>query len=837
MFSGWSRRVRLLAGASRDDAKFAFRSLRRSPGFAITVVATLALGIGANVAMFDVVDRLMFRPLAYLEDPASVHRVDVQWRNRGEVVTGMSGPYTRLLDFQKYTTSFSKFAAFSERDLAVGEGETTRDRRIGAVSASYFDFFAAQPALGRFFTASEDVTPMGAEVAVLSHTFWQTEFGGDPAAIGRMLRIGNMRATIIGVAPEHFDGVNDAVPPVAYVPITTYAGSTGTNDARTYFTTYKWGWMHIMARRKPGIGMEAAQADATLGFRRSWMAAGPDNPTKDPVEVAEPRVVLSSMRPGGGPDPSLETRTAFWISVVAAIVLLIACANVANMTLARSIERHRETAVRLALGIGRRRLAMQSVIESLLLSFAGGVAALLIAQGTNAGLRQILMPASRQTVSLLSDPRTLAATLIIAALAGALIGLVPALLLERGDVSRTLRGGARGGASQGSRLRSFLLVTQAAFSVVLLIGAALFVRSLDSVRSMRIGYDAERVLYVNRIVRGPWPGDEAVRAMRDALMTRAQSLPGVESAAWVSSAPFVSTSNTDLFVEGVESTRSIGAFTYQATTLDYFKVMGTRILRGRAFTVDDRKDAPNVAVVSESTARVLWPGADPLGRCMRVFAETAPCTTIVGIAEDMVQRSLATADRYHYYMPIEQFTRTSGNGMLLRLTGDPAREAESIRKALQRVMPGDSYVVTRPLSDIVASAQTSWRIGATMFMAFGALALLVASVGLYGAISYAVTLRRRELGVRVAVGAQRSDLLTLVVGQAARVATGGAIVGIVMAAGSARFVQPLLFKQSATDPAVYASVGFVMIAVAMLASLVPALRASRVDPSAALRAE
>jgi predicted permease len=749
----------------------------------------------------------------------------------------MSGPYTRLVDFEKYTTSFSRFAGFSERDLAIGDGESTRNRRIAAVSASYFDFFEARPTLGRFFVASEDVTPRGADVVVLSDAFWKSDFAADPNVLGRILRVGNIQATIIGVAPVGFNGVNDAVPPVLYVPITTFAGSSGTSDARTYFSAYKWGFMHIMARRKPGVSLEAATADATQALQRSWITAGPDNPIKDAVDIAKPRVVVASLRPGGGPDPSLETRTALWISIVAAVVLLIACANVANMMLARTIERHRETAVRLALGVSRSRLVMQSIAESLVLTTLGGLAALLVAQFGGGLIRGVLMPSAQAPAPILADARTLLIALAVTVTAGITIGLVPSLLLERGDIPRTLRGGVRGGRTQGSRLRTSLLVVQAALSVVLLVGAALFVKSLDAVRDMRIGYDSDQVLYANRIIRGPWPGEEAARAMRDALMERAQSLPVVDAAAWVSSAPFVSTSNTDLFVDGVESTRGLGVFTYQATTVDYFKTMGTRILRGRGFVIDDRKDAPNVAVVGESMARILWPGTDPLGQCMRVFSETAPCTTVVGIAEDMVQRDLASAERYHYYMPIDQFTRTSGNGMLLRLKGNPAREAESIRKALQAVITGDSYVVTRPLRDIVTTAQLSWRMGATMFMAFGILALIVAGVGLHGAISYSVSQRRHELGVRVAIGAQRRDLLLLIVAQSARVGVAGILLGSALALSASRWIEPLLFRQSATDPAVYLAVSLVMMTVALAASALPALRASAADPASALRTD
>jgi hypothetical protein len=325
--------------------------------------------------------------------------------------------------------------------------------------------------------------------------------------------------------------------------------------------------------------------------------------------------------------------------------------------------------------------------------------------------------------------------------------------------------------------------------------------------------------------------------MRDVLLSTAQSLAGVEAAAWVSSAPFVSTSNTDLFVAGIDSVQRLGTFTYQATTIDYFRAMGTRITRGRAFTAEDRFGAPNVAVVSASMAAVLWPSRDALGQCFRLRSDTMPCTTVVGIAEDMVQRDITGTQRYHYYMPTAQFTRSSGMGLVIRLRGDPAVEGERIRTALQRVMPGASYVTVRPLQDIVQQAQRSWRMGATMFVAFGMLALVVAAVGLYGVIGYNVAQRMHELGLRIALGAQRTDILRLVVGQNLRLALVGVALGMLVAALVSHWLQPLLFHQSARDPRVYAGIAAIMIVVALAASALPALRAASADPNAALRAE
>jgi putative ABC transport system permease protein len=292
----------------QQDVRYALRGLRRSPGFTATVIITLGLGIGANAAMFNVVDRLMFRPLAYLRDPGTVHRIYWQW---GNTTTSMSTQYARYLDLRKWTTSFSHLAGFSERDLAVGEGDSSRELRVGAVSASFFDFFDAHPALGRFFGADEDVTPRGADVAVLSHTFWQSEFGGRDVR-GELLQVGNVRATIVGVAPEGFNGVNDANPPAIYIPITTFAGSTGTSDSKTYFSKYQWGWVHVLVRRNPGVTVQQAEADATQAFRTSWEAGRADQREHPPLERARPRVTVSSDRAQGRIPPSRRAPRSGW---------------------------------------------------------------------------------------------------------------------------------------------------------------------------------------------------------------------------------------------------------------------------------------------------------------------------------------------------------------------------------------------------------------------------------------------------------------------------------------------------------------------------------------------
>ncbi|HEV8357703.1 MAG TPA: FtsX-like permease family protein [Gemmatimonadales bacterium] len=668
------------------------------------------------------------------------------------------------------------------------------------------------------------------------HAFWQAEFGGRNV-LGETLQVRNILCTIIGVAPKGFVGIPDGLAPALYLPITTFAGYSESQDmAATYFTTYHWGWMGVIVRRKPGVSDAAASADLSQAHLKSWNAERLQSPEITPAELARPAAIAGAIKPAAGPDAGLEAKTLLWVTGVAVIVLLIACANVTNLMLARVLKRQREFAVRLALGVSRGRLVAQSLTESLLLAGIGCVAGIAIAQWGGAALRRLFIR-DGMPLEVFRDTRSLLVAAGFALAAGALTGVGPALLAVRGDLAGTLKTGAREGTYHRSRARTALLVLQGALSVILLVGAGLFVRSLGHVRGMRLGYDVEPVLMVHRNLRGAQMDSSAQMALGHRLLEAAQILPGVESATWVSSIPFWSTSGTSLFVTGIDSVRRLGRFTYQTSTPDYFKVMGTRILRGRPFTTVDRAGAPRVAVVSEAMARVLWPGKEALGQCMRVGADTMPCTTVIGIAEDAIQRDLLTDQRFRYYLPIEQYQRPGGSFLLVRMKGIAASRVEAVRRALQRVMPGPTYVTVTPMQEIVDGQRRSWQVGATMFVAFGVLALLVAAVGLYGVISYNVAQRMHELGVRIALGAQAQHVVRLVVGQGVRFAVAGVALGLSLALLAAKWIQPLLFQQSARDPTTYGVVAALLLAVALLACAVPAVRATRADPNSALRSD
>jgi len=831
--------IRLVAEDLRRDLRHALRSIARSPGFATAVILTLGLGIGANAAMFGVVDRLMFRPYERLRDPGAVHRVYLTDSDARGTYTNSYFAYTRYLDLRRWMTTASDLAGFADRELAVGVGENAREHRVATVSAEFFTFFDAPPALGRYFTPEEDTPPRGAEVSVLGFDFWQSEYGGRDVR-GEELRIGGMRTTIIGVAARGFAGVADDGVPVAYIPITAYAAAQRFgDDAAMYYRTYNWSWMQVMARRKPGVSADQMSADLEQAYRRSWEAEVATERRLTPIEVARPTGIAAPLRPGAGPEPGLEARTALWVTGVSLIVLLIACANVANLFLARALRRQRETAVRVALGVSRERLLRQALTESVVLAALGGLAGLLIAQWGGAGIRSLLVGRAASAIGggVLTDTRTLLVAGAVALGTGLLTGLAPVLFARDLDLASSLKSGAREGTHQRSRTRTALLVTQFALSFLLLVGAGLFVRSLSNVRELRLGFDAPYVLVVERNLREVVLDDSGSVRLTRTLLEAAQAYPGVEAAAAVNSIPFWSSSSRGLYVTGIDSVRKLGRFTYQSTTPDYFRTMGTRILRGRGISDDDRAGAERVVVMSEAMAGVLWPGKEALGECIRIGADTMPCSTVIGIAENMIQRDLSDPQVFHYYVPLTQMEPARSSTLFLRLRGDPVAQQEGVRRTLQRLMPGDGYITTMPLADVVQRQQRSWELGATMFVAFGVLALLVAAIGLYGVIGYNVTQRMHELGVRIALGARDGHILRLVIGQSLRLALIGIAAGIALALVASRWMEPLLFRQSARDLVVYAAVSGLLLLVTVAASAAPAWRAIRADPNAALRTD
>jgi predicted permease len=816
-----------------QDLRYALRGLRSRKAFTAGVVLTLGLGIGANATMFGVVDRLLFRAPPWLSAQNETHRVFLHRVRVSEPRIDRNFQFARYLDLLRTTSSFSDIAAFQTRELPVGEGDDLRELPITLASASFFDFFDARPALGRFFTAEEDSVPAGAPVVVLGYAFWQTQFGGRPDVIGEQLRLDRGLSTIVGVAPEHFVGMSDQGVPAAYIPITAYAfAMRGAN----YSGNYNWTWLEMIVRRKPGISLAAAESDLTRAFQNSWRAAAEFDPGWGTVESAQLRGELGPVQLARGPHAGRDSKVAIWISGVALIVLLVACANVANLLLSRAVSRRREIAMRLALGVSRGRLLRQLLLESLLLASLGGAAGLAIAQWGGAALRLMFLPAG-YPASVLTDGRTLLFAAIVTLVAAVLTGMVPALHAGRTDLAGALKAGARNDTYQRSRMGTGLLVFQAALSVVLLVGAGLFVRSLHNVRDFRLGYDVEPVLFASANPRGVRLDEAEQRALTARMLEVAQATPGVTHATLAASVPFWSNEGRGLYVTGIDTVDKLGTFILQAGSPDYFKTLGTRVLRGRAFDETDHENSPPVVVVSEGMARALWPRSEAIGQCIRIGADTMPCTTVIGVAEEMRVRSLAAEREYTYYLPAAQHRQPIDPQLFVRVSGGGERHVEALRRRLQAEMPGAAYVNVVPLDSLIDPNLRAWQFGATMFVAFGALALILAAIGLYSMIAYGVAQRTRELGVRLALGASGWNIVRLIVANGLRLVVAGVLIGGMIALGAARWMESLMFEASPRDPLVYGGVAVVLLAVAAAASLAPAMRALRLDPNVALRAD
>jgi len=824
--------------ALRDDLRYALRQLRRAPGFSAALALTFALGIGANATMFEILDRLLFRPPAFMPNAGRVGRVYLRVpRPDGTERIDNNISYLRYTELRDHTRAFAQTAGVYQDDQrVVGLGEAAEAVAVGLVSASFWQMFDVQPVVGRFFTADEDRPPSGSGVVVLGYGYWQSRLGGDRGVVGRPLRVEGRMYTIIGVAPKGFHGIW-ATTTAAYVPITAGAHDMLGNDR--YHLEHNMSWLEMIARLKPDVTPEVASAELTRAYRQSRQDAAAARPGATPItqqNLALTRGEFAPLQMDRGPKRSESAKVATWLAGVAGVVLLIACANVANLLIARGIRRRREIAVRVALGVGRGRLVAQLLTESVVVAVLGGVLGLMLAHWGGGAIRPVLLPNVDWSFVPIFDSRVMLFTTAVVLFTGLVTGLAPAVHALRADVNASLKAGEREGGGQRTRVRSGLLVAQAALSVVLLIGAALFVRSLHNVQRLDLGWDPDRLLHMRLDFRGTDMKDEQQQnpVIRRAL-ERVRAMPGVSSATTMVSVPFWMTWSEDVFVPGIDSSDRQRTYVMNPVGDDYFQTMGTRLLRGRTVSSSDQADGPKVVVISEDMGKLLWKGKDPMGRCLRIGADTAPCREVVGIAEDIKFGDLGDDESMQMYVPATQ-SRMLG-GIVVRTAGDPRAMAEPLRREVQRLLPGLGYASVRPLTSVLDPVVRQWRLGATMFTIFGVLALLLAAVGLYGVIAYDVAQRMREMGVRVALGAQAADIRRLVLWQGMRVTVMGVALGVIVAFVTVRYVEKLLFDTRAHDPVAFGIATGTILMVAVLASLIPARRATRVDPVVALRSE
>ena len=713
--------------------------------------------------------------------------------------------------------------------VALGRGVDAPRVKRAAASADFFRTLGVRPEIGRFFVAEDDDDRVSRPAAVLGYGLWQGRFAGRADVIGESLVLAGKPYLIVGVAPKGFSGVDVDAPDV-WVPLSPFlAGDDGPKwrDNRTGFG------LQVVAHLAPGATAEQAVAQIDVAVRPAYEGTF----LSDLPATAR----LGSVIPGRRLDRvdsgvSVATR----LLGAAAMVLLIACANVANLLLARALSRRRELAVRLALGVGRGRLVGQLLTESMLLAVLAGVAAMLIAVWGGSALRGLLMPGV-SWASEAVDARVLAFTGVLALVVGLAAGLAPAIQMTRHDLTGSLKSGWRDVSGGSSRVRSMLLIVQAAFTVILLVGAGLFVRSLHNARSLDLGFAIDRTILADIAFDSGAVAPATREAVYAAMAERLERVPGIAAASVTSTAPFWTISFDRVFVPGRDSLPpDVVAPPVNAIAPDLIAAMGMRLTRGRAFSEDDRANAPLVAIVNETMARRIWPNESPLGRCFKVGADTAPCTSVVGVVADVGFQNLQDAARPQFYVPLAQTEAPGGRPLYLVIRAANGRAdvrdvAASARAALRGAHPGIKTLDVKPFLDLLDPEIRPYRLGATMFGVFGVLALLLAGVGLYAVISFGVTRRTRELGIRAALGARAGDVVSLVLGDGVRVTLVGVAIGVLLALALGRLVESLLFGASTRDPAVFGVASASLVLAAMLASAVPAWRAARVDPMTALR--
>ncbi|HUQ84362.1 MAG TPA: ADOP family duplicated permease [Gemmatimonadaceae bacterium] len=816
-----------------QDIRYATRTLSRQRGFALVVIATFALGIGANATMFGVIDRLLLRPPPGVGDAESLGIVSVVIPN-SSLGRNSNLHYPLVAALLADSSVFTGAAAATDADrFTLGRGANAEEIFASFVSDSYFPLLRARPALGRLLD-HDDIHDVSPAPVVLSYGFWQRRFGGQRSAIGKTLQIGPRYFTVVGVAERGFTGFDprrvDAWMPVAVA---------GALRGRTPNWDTTWGsyWINVLARAKPGLSPALVDAHVTSAYvngRAAWLASAGRSRATEP-----PRLSLMSVMPSRQLQNNAEARIARLLGLVAGVVLLIGCANIANLLLARGTERRREIAVRLTLGVTRRRLIRLLLAETTLLAAIGGAVALVVAVVGMKLLRGTLLT-NFEWIGGAVDPRLLGVTLALVAITAAVAGLAPALSATRPNVTESLKSGGREGGVRRSRTSTTLIVVQAALSVMLLVGAGLFVTSLRRIASLRLGYDVDRALSVSTDLATLGYEPKERYALFTGMRQRIAALPGVTSVAMSATHPLHGWAfGMWVTIPGRDSLPQAknGGPYYNLVSGDYFSTLGLRILEGRAITDADVASNARVVVFSEPMARAYWPGESAVGRCVWMDGDST-CTTVIGVADNARERLKNDEERFLSYVPATPTRETPSTVLLVRTRTDkPERLTADIRRAIQSVSPNLPFVDVQSLPSMLSQQVRPWQLGATLFSLFGGLAAVIAALGLYSAISYRVSQRRHEFGVRLALGAQVRDIIGLVVGHGVRATIVGVLVGCAAAFVAGRYVVDLLFDTSPRDPVVFAVVAVLAVTVAAAATLIPAWRSSRVDPASALRAD
>ncbi len=813
-----------------NDLKFALRQLLKNPGFTTVAVLTLALGIGANTAIFSVVDQLLVRPLPVAE-PGRLALLGQEYR-RGSVEYDFNYPLFR--DYQRENQVFSHLSATAVTSVGLGTGGATERHQALLVSGNYFSMLGVGAALGRTFAENEGVELDDAPVVVLSHGLWLRRFGGDPQVLGRPVTVNGKSYTVIGVAPREFTGTTRTATPDLYLPITMYGQLVTDRPGGEHpLSTRYFTWHTIMGRLRDGVTPAAAGA-AMRELARQANAAGLPNTSTNLTILPGAQGFTNDLR-----DARLPLNLLLG---TAALVLLIACANLANLQLARATGRTREFAIRLALGAGRARLVRELLTESLLLALGGGVLGLLVALWLVDVLGRFRPSGSEMQITTGLEPRVLLFAFGASVFTGILFGLMPALRASRPQLVPELKGG--GGTTEARvgrwNLRSVLVVFQIALSLLVLASAGLCVRSLRSLQKVDPGFEPSKVVLMSFDLGLNNYTPPRAKEFYDLLLERVRALPGVEAAGlalvtplsgW---APQTSIERAEDYQAGPRE-HPVGEF--NLVTSDYFRTLNLPFLRGRDFDATDASTSARSVIVNEAFVNRYWPGQDALGK--RIFQhgpDGGIPTEVIGVVRTTASRALTDAPRPALYFPVAQRSEMALT-LSVRTGLDPSVTLAVLGELVKSLDANVPVFKVRTLEQQKSGSLALQRMAATLLSGFGVLALALAALGIYGVLAYSVSRRTREIGVRMALGAQVTDVLGLVLRQGFVLSAVGLGLGLAGAMGSTRLLRGFLFGIQPLDPLTFGAVSALLIGVVFLACWIPARRAARVDPMVALRSE
>jgi predicted permease len=824
-----------------QDSRYGARMLLKQPGFTLIAVLMLALGIGANTAIYSLMDRLIVQSLP-VKDPAALVLLQGKVVNTQSLFTTITGfSWADYSDYRVRNQVFTELTAFMQLPVNLGSGDQMERVRAELVSDNYFRMLGVRPSLGRDFLPDENRTPGTHPVAMISHSLWRSRFGGDPRVVGQIVPLNESSYTIIGVAPSSFKGLTIESPADVWVPAMMRAQIAQMPPEGEWVQEREQNYFQLSGRLKPGMTKEAAQtAMDTLArqVRDSWIPKIDRKPFFNELQMELVAVGkgLSHLR-------DRMRGTLELLFAVVGLILIIACANVANLLLARSSSRRKEIAIRLAVGAGRARLVRQMLTESLILAGLGGAAGMLLAPWLTGLL--LVYQASPEAADAVLDHsinwRVAAFTLLVASLTGLLFGLIPALQASRPDLIPALKDedGLRADSASFNVSRRALIIAQVALSVVVLVCAGLFLRSLSKLLAVEPGFSTENVLVAKLELPMNKYDKERGEEFYRRLLERLRALPGVQSVATANSTPLSRTVGlNEVLIEGqsVKPDELPTVLGYKVSA-GYHEMMGIRMLEGRGFTEGDRKGAPGVAIVNEAFARRFFPGGSALGKRVSLGIGE-PWMEIVGVAVNVKSLALQLdKDNPQLDLPVEQHSVSNTQRVLVRTRHDAADLLASVRREVRAFDPGLAFFKTTTLKDDLLANIATQRMLAELVSLFGAVALILAAVGLYGVIVHSVSRRTREIGIRMALGAQAGDVLKLVMREGLMLVAAGLSIGMASAWATTRLIARWLYGVSPTDPLTFAAIALLLTSVTSLACWIPARRATKVDPMVALRCE